>query len=226
MRKILFLIMLVIAGNSFTAPTSRSSKNTGMVSQVSESEKTEFERAIKNDVEQPINDSIKAELSKSEELKKIAYENLFNEGYNVSESLKKEMAQKFLKTLIDLSLKGLDLKIVVKKVNRISENEVEILYDTKAKNTENILSISGKEGILGERVLKRMGYSMDKMESILKNKGNDEIKRKFYNIAIEETAKIINQNIREVKDEEVLVEDIPATLKKVNGKWQVQDTDN
>lgn len=226
MRKILFLIMLVIAGNSFTAPTSRSSKNTGMVSQVSESEKTEFERAIKNDVEQPINDSIKAELSKSEELKKIAYENLFNESYNVSESLKKEMAQKFLKTLIDLSLKGLDLKIVVKKVNRISENEVEILYDTKAKNTENILSISGKEGILGERVLKRMGYSMDKMESILKNKGNDEIKRKFYNIAIEETAKIINQNIREVKDEEVLVEDIPATLKKVNGKWQVQDTDN
>ena len=226
MRKILFLIMLVIAGNSFTAPTSRSSKNTGMVSQVSESEKTEFERAIKNDVEQPINDSIKAELSKSEELKKIAYESLFNEDYNISESLKKEMAQKFLKTLIDLSLKGLDLKIVVKKVNRISENEVEILYDTKAKNTENILSISGKEGILGERVLKRMGYSMDKMESILKNKGNDEIKRKFYNIAIEETAKIINQNIREVKDEEVLVEDIPATLKKVNGKWQVQDTDN
>ena len=68
MRKILFLIMLVIAGNSFTAPTSRSSKNTGMVSQVSESEKREFERAIKNDVEQPINDSIKAELSKSEEL--------------------------------------------------------------------------------------------------------------------------------------------------------------
>ena len=170
MRKILFLIMLVIAGNSFTAPTSRSSKNTGMVSQVSESEKREFERAIKNDVEQPINDSIKAELSKSEELKKIAYESLFNEDYNISESLKKEMAQKFLKTLIDLSLKGLDLKIVVKKVNRISENEVEILYDTKAKNTENILSISGKEDILGERVLKRMGYSMDKMDSILKNK--------------------------------------------------------
>jgi len=226
MRKILFLIMLVIAGNSFTAPTSRSSKNTGMVSQVSESEKREFERAIKNDVEQPINDSIKAELSKSEELKKIAYESLFNEDYNISESLKKEMAQKFLKTLIDLSLKGLDLKIVVKKVNRISENEVEILYDTKAKNTENILSISGKEDILGERVLKRMGYSMDKMESILKNKGNDEIKRKFYNITMEEMAKIINQNIHELKDEQVLVEDIPATLKKVNGKWQVQDTDN
>ncbi|BBM53640.1 hypothetical protein JMUB3935_2651 [Leptotrichia trevisanii] len=226
MRKILFLIMLVIAGNSFTAPTSRSSKNTGMVSQVSESEKREFERAIKNDVEQPINDSIKAELSKSEELKKIAYESLFNEDYNISESLKKEMAQKFLKTLIDLSLKGLDLKIVVKKVNRISENEVEILYDTKAKNTENILSISGKEDILGERVLKRMGYSMNKMESILKNKGNDEIKRKFYNITMEEMAKIINQNIHELKDEQVLVEDIPATLKKVNGKWQVQDTDN
>ena len=226
MRKILFLIMLVIAGNSFTAPTSRSSKNTGMVSQVSESEKREFERAIKNDVEQPINDSIKAELSKSEELKKIAYESLFNEDYNISESLKKEMAQKFLKTLIDLSLKGLDLKIVVKKVDRISENEVEILYDTKAKNTENILSISGKEGILAERVLKRMGYSMDKMESILKNKGNDEIKRKFYNITMEEMAKIIDQNIHELKDEQVLVEDIPATLKKVNGKWQVQDTDN
>jgi hypothetical protein len=222
----LFLIMLVIAGNSFTAPTSRSSKNTGMVSQVSESEKREFERAIKNDVEQPINDSIKAELSKSEELKKIAYESLFDEDYNISESLKKEMAQKFLKTLIDLSLKGLDLKIVVKKVNRISENEVEILYDTKAKNTENILSISGKEDILGERVLKRMGYSMNKMESILKNKENDEIKRKFYNITMEEMAKIINQNIHELKDEQVLVEDIPATLKKVNGKWQVQDTDN
>ena len=218
--------MLVIAGNSFTAPTSRSSKNTGMVSQVSESEKREFERAIKNDVEQPINDSIKAELSKSEELKKIAYESLFDEDYNISESLKKEMAQKFLKTLIDLSLKGLDLKIVVKKVNRISENEVEILYDTKAKNTENILSISGKEDILGERVLKRMGYSMNKMESILKNKENDEIKRKFYNITMEEMAKIINQNIHELKDEQVLVEDIPATLKKVNGKWQVQDTDN
>ncbi|WP_455044957.1 hypothetical protein [Leptotrichia trevisanii] len=226
MRKMLFLIMLVIAGNSFTAPTSRSSKNTGMVSQVSESEKREFERAIKNDVEQPINDSIKAELSKSEELKKIAYESLFDEDYNISESLKKEMAQKFLKTLIDLSLKGLDLKIVVKKVNRISENEVEILYDTKAKNTENILSISGKEDILGERVLKRMGYSMNKMESILKNKENDEIKRKFYNITMEEMAKIINQNIHELKDEQVLVEDIPATLKKVNGKWQVQDTDN
>ena len=67
---------------------------------------------------------------------------------------------------------------------------------------------------------------MNKMESILKNKGNDEIKRKFYNITMEEMAKIINQNIHELKDEQVLVEDIPATLKKVNGKWQVQDTDN
>ena len=88
------------------------------------------------------------------------------------------------------------------------------------------MSIGGKEDILGERVFKRMGYSMNKMESILKNKGNDELKKKYYYVMLDEMVNFVNEEIKKTKEEEIWIDDMSVTVKKINGKWQVQDTNN
>ena len=38
---------------------------------------------------------------------------------------------------------------------------------------------------------------------------------------LEEVVNFLNEEIRKTKEEENMVENIPVTVKKVNGKWQV-----
>ena len=61
-----------------------------------------------------------------------------------------------------------------------------------------------------------------KIEKIMKSKGNEELKKKFYYTLLDEMITLLNKEIKEIKEEESLLEDISVTLKKVNGRWQVE----
>ena len=64
--------------------------------------------------------------------------------------------------------------------------------------------------------------SVSELEQIMKNKGNEPIKRNYYSIAITKRIKMFEAEVKKITEEEILVENAPATLKKINGKWQVE----
>ena len=75
--------------------------------------------------------------------------------------------------------------------------------------------------------MKKIGYnSKDELERILKKKGNEEIKKKFYNALIEEIINTIDKNLENIKSGETIVENISNKIKKVNGKWEIEDLEN
>lgn len=57
----------------------------------------------------------------------------------------------------------------------------------------------------------------------MRKKGNEPIKRNYYNIAIQERINMFEQEAKKVTEEEVIVQDLPAILKKVNGKWKAEN---
>ena len=63
--------------------------------------------------------------------------------------------------------------------------------------------------------------SVSELEQIMKNKGNEPTKRNYYSIAITKRIKMFEEEVKKITEEEILVENAPATLKKINGKWQV-----
>ena len=68
--------------------------------------------------------------------------------------------------------------------------------------------------------------SIDEAEKIMKNKGNDELKKKYYYVMLDEMVNFVNEEIKKTKEEEIWIDDMSVTVKKINGKWQVQDTNN
>ena len=55
----------------------------------------------------------------------------------------------------------------------------------------------------------------------MKRRGNEPAKRNFYNVAVEELVSRFAEEIKNVTDEDVILDDLPATLQRVNGKWKV-----
>ena len=56
MKKVLFALMLVVIGNTFTAPKAQKSKNMEITaSKISESEKKEIENAIQKEIQPLVN---------------------------------------------------------------------------------------------------------------------------------------------------------------------------
>lgn len=56
----------------------------------------------------------------------------------------------------------------------------------------------------------------------MKRRGNELAKRNFYNVAVEElVVSRFAEEIKNVTDEDVILDDLPATLQRVNGKWKV-----
>ena len=67
---------------------------------------------------------------------------------------------------------------------------------------------------------------MDEFEKVMKNKGNEDKKRNFYNVALEETINLLNENLSEIKEENVFLSNVPVNLIKVNGKWEIENLEN
>jgi len=226
MKKLLFVLMLAVMGNVLAAPKSQKTKSarTTATSRISESERNEIENAVQIGM-QPFVDMVtsamKTEMNK--EASKFSTDSLFEKDYVLSNSLKKEIGKKFTDEMLKFVFSAVKPKVVVKKINYISPNQVEVDYDIKIKNIDKVWDMVDFDEKLEKEFLAKVGAkNMEETEKIMKSKGNEELKKKFYYTLLDEMITILNKEIKETKEEESLLEDISVTLKKVNGRWQVE----
>ncbi|WP_374124486.1 hypothetical protein [Leptotrichia hongkongensis] len=226
MKKLLFVLMLAVMGNVLAASKSQKTKSarTTATSRISESERNEIENAVQIGM-QPFVDMVtsamKAEMNK--EASKFSTDSLFEKDYVLSNSLKKEIGKKFTDEMLKFVFSAVKPKVVVKKINYISPNQVEVDYDIKIKNIDKVWDMVDFDEKLEKEFLAKVGAkNMEETEKIMKSKGNEELKKKFYYTLLDEMITLLNKEIKETKEEESLLEDISVTLKKVNGRWQVE----
>ena len=226
MKKLLFVLMLAVMGNVLAAPKSQNTKSTRTTAagRISESERNEIENAVQIGM-QPFVDMVtsamKAEMNKG--VSKFPIDSLFEKDYVLSNSLKKEIGKKFTDEMLKLVFSAVKPKVVVKKINYVSQNQVEVDYDIKIKNIDKVWDMVDFDEKLEKKFLAKVGAkNMEETEKIMKSKGNEELKKKFYYTLLDEMITLLNKEIKETKEEESLLEDISVTLKKVNGRWQVE----
>lgn len=228
MKKLLFVLMLAVMGNTFAAPRSQKAKSTRAVtaSRISESDRKEIENVIQRDMAPIFNKLLSIGINDyKKEIEKDA--SLFEKGFVISEPLKKEILKKYSDEIVKFILKSFDLKIKINQISYISENKVNATLDFTSRNLDKVLDIGGKDDILYERSFKRLGYKfVDEFEKVMKNKGNEDKKRNFYNVALEETINLLNENLSEIKEENVFLSNVPVNLIKVNGKWEIENLEN
>ena len=228
MKKLLFVLMLAVMGNTFAAPRSQKAKSTRAVttSRISESDRKEIENVIQRDMAPIFNKLLSIGINDyKKEIEKDA--SLFEKGFVISEPLKKEILKKYSDEIVKFILKSFDLKIKINQISYISENKVNVTLDFTSRNLDKVLDIGGKDDILYERGFKRLGYKfVDEFEKVMKNKGNEDKKRNFYNVALEEIINLLNENLSEIKEENVFLSNVPVNLIKVNGKWEIENLEN
>ena len=225
MKKVLFVLMLVIMGNTFTATVSRNVKT---AARVSENERKEMENAIQKGIQPFVHFVMNAGISEArKQLSEEAFDKLFGKDYVVSSSLKNEITEKYIDEIVKFTLKGVQPRVVIKKIDYVSQNEVQVNYDIKIKNLEKFWDILELDDGTERKIIKKMGIkNEDEIERVMKNKGNDELKRKYYYIFLEEMVNFINEKAKGFKEEETLLENMSVTVKKVNNKWKIENLEN
>ena len=225
MKKVLFVLMLVIMGNTFTATVSRNVKTTA---RVSENERKEMENAIQKEIQPFVHFVMNAGISEArKQLSEEAFDKLFGKNYVISNSLKNEITEKYIDEIVKFTLKGVQPRVVIKKIDYVSQNEVQVNYDIKIKNLEKFWDILELDDETERKIIKKMGIkNEDEIERVMKSKGNDELKRKYYYIFLEEMVNFINEKAKGFKEEETLLEDMSVTVKKVNNKWKIENLEN
>ena len=225
MKKVLFVLMLVIMGNTFTATVSRNLKT---AARVSENERKEMENAIQKEIQPFVHFVMNAGISEArKQLSEEAFDKLFGKDYVISNSLKNEIIEKYIDEIVKFTLKGVQPRVVIKKIDYVSQNEVQVNYDIKIKNLEKFWDILELDDGTERKIIKKMGIkNEDEIERVMKNKGNDELKRKYYYIFLEEMVNFINEKAKGFKEEETLLEDMSVTVKKVNNKWKIENLEN
>ena len=73
------------------------------------------------------------------------------------------------------------------------------------------------------RILERAKMTESELEAIMKERGNEPAKRNYYNVAIEERINMYEKEAKKVTDEEVILQDLPALMVKVDGKWESEN---
>lgn len=225
MKKVLFVLMLVIMGNTFTATVSRNLKT---AARVSENERKEMENAIQKEIQPFVHFVMNAGISEArKQLSEEAFDKLFGKDYVISNSLKNEITEKYIDEIVKFTLKGVEPRVVIKKIDYVSQNEVQVNYDIKIKNLEKFWDILELDDGTERKIIKKMGIKNEnEIERVMKSKGNDELKRKYYYIFLEEMVNFINEKAKGFKEEETLLEDMSVTVKKVNNKWKIENLEN
>ena len=217
MKKILFLIMLVVLGNSFAAP-SKNSKIGSVSNEITANEKKEVERVLQKELQSIMNEIVGAELS---EIAKIIGNQIFDKESNISASAKNRIIQKFSKEYISMALNNIDTKIDIKQFKNLPNNKVQVFYDIKIKDISKISLESKKE--MEEKVLKNLGYkSQDEIKKILMSSSNE----KIYENILQESLKIVGEKMKNIKAEAFLVKDAATTFVKRNGVWKIEGLNN
>ena len=225
MKKVLFVLMLVIMGNTFTATVSRNVKT---AARVSENERKEMENAIQKEIQPFVHFVMNAGISEArKQLSEEAFDKLFGKDYVISNSLKNEITEKYIDEIVKFTLKGVQPRVVIKKIDYVSQNEVQVNYDIKIKNLEKFWDILELDDGTERKIIKKMGIkNEDEIERVMKSKGNNELKRKYYYIFLEEMVNFINEKAKGFKEEETLLENMSVTVKKVNNKWKIENLEN
>ena len=225
MKKVLFALMLVIMGNTFTTTVSRNLKT---AARVSENERKEMENAIQKEIQPFVHFVMNAGISEArKQLSEEAFDKLFGKDYVISNSLKNEITEKYIDEIVKFTLKGVEPRVVIKKIDYVSQNEVQVNYDIKIKNLEKFWDILELDDGTERKIIKKMGIkNEDEIERVMKSKGNNELKRKYYYIFLEEMVNFINEKAKGFKEEETLLEDMSVTVKKVNNKWKIENLEN
>lgn len=229
MKKILFVLTLALMGNMLAAPKSQKTKNTRITtSRISENDRKEIENTVEMAMQPFINivkNTVETEINKQSS--KIPIDSLFPKDYVMSSALKKEIGKKYTDEIIKVVINGMKPKIAVKKINYVSQNEVQVNYEMKVKNLDKVWDLLDFDEQMEKQFLTKIGVkSIDEAEKIMKNKGNDELKKKYYYVMLDEMVNFVNEEIKKTKEEEIWIDDMSVTVKKINGKWKVQDTNN
>ena len=212
-------------GNTFTATVSRNVKT---AARVSENERKEMENAIQKEIQPFVHFVMNAGISEArKQLSEEAFDKLFGKDYVISNSLKNEITEKYIDEIVKFTLKGVEPRVVIKKIDYVSQNEVQVNYDIKIKNLEKFWDILELDDGTERKIIKKMGIkNEDEIERVMKSKGNDELKRKYYYIFLEEMVNFINEKAKGFKEEETLLENMSVTIKKVNNKWKIENLEN
>ena len=155
-------------------------------------------------------------------LEKEAYNRLFKD-YVISNSLKREIVEKYVREISRITANETRLKFDIKQINYISDEEAEAIYDIRSKSLRTVSDMLDLDEETERKILEKSKINRDEFEEIMRKKGNEPIKRNYYNIAIQERINMFEQEAKKVTEEEVIVQDLPAILKKVNGKWKAEN---
>jgi len=210
MKKLLFLIMMIIVGNTFTAGT----QNEDMA--IKRSLQSRLNSFFFTIVNEGIRDNEK-------NLEKEAYNKLFKKDYVISNFLKREIVEEYTRQISRIIADETKLKFDVKQIDYLSENEAEVIYDIKSKNLKNVPDMLDIDAETERRILEKVKISEDDFEEIMKKKGNESIKRKYYNAAIQERINMFEKEAKKVTEEEVILQNLQALMVKVNGKWKSEN---
>lgn len=209
MKKILFLIMMVMAGNIFAV------NNTTEDRAIQKMLRSRLQSYFFTIVNEGIRDNEK-------KLEKEAYNRLFKD-YVISNSLKREIVEKYVREISRITANETRLKFDIKQINYISDEEAEAIYDIRSKSLRTVSDMLDLDEETERKILEKSKISRDEFEEIMRKKGNEPIKRNYYNIAIQERINMFEQEAKKVTEEEIIIQDLPAILKKVNGKWQAEN---
>ena len=209
MKKILFLIMMVMAGNIFAV------NNTAEDRAIQKMLRSRLQSYFFTIVNEGIRDNEK-------KLEKEAYNRLFKD-YVISNSLKREIVEKYVREISRITANETRLKFDIKQINYISDEEAEAIYDIRSKSLRTVSDMLDLDEETERKILEKSKISRDEFEEIMRKKGNEPIKRNYYSIAIQERINMFEQEAKKVTEEEVIVQDLPAILKKVNGKWKAEN---
>jgi len=210
MKKLLFLIMMIIVGNTFTAGT----QNEDMA--IKRSLQSRLNSFFFTIVNEGIRDNEK-------NLEKEAYNKLFKKDYVIGNFLKREIVEEYTRQISRIIADETKLKFDVKQIDYLSENEAEVIYDIKSKNLKNVPDMLDIDAETERRILEKVKISEDDFEEIMKKKGNESIKRKYYNAAIQERINMFEKEAKKVTEEEVILQNLQALMVKVNGKWKSEN---
>ena len=210
MKKLLFLIMMIIVGNTFTAGT----QNEDMA--IKRSLQSRLNSFFFTIVNEGIRDNEK-------NLEKEAYNKLFKKDYVISNFLKREIVEEYTRQISRIIADETKLKFDVKQIDYLSENEAEVIYDIKSKSLKNVPDMLDIDAETERRILEKVKISEDDFEEIMKKKGNESIKRKYYNAAIQERINMFEKEAKKVTEEEVILQNLQALMVKVNGKWKSEN---
>ena len=220
MKKILFLIMVAVMGNTFAA-NSRVQQN--VPARTVEEENMEIKKALISRLQSFFFTIVNAGIQDNErKLEKEAYNKLFKKDYIISNALKHEIVDKYVRSISRITARETPLRFDVKQIDHLSDDEVEVVYDIKAKNLKDVPDMLDIDDETEKQIMEKAKIgSVSELEELMKTKGNEPLKRNYYSIAITKRIKMFEAEAKKIKEEEILIENVPATLKKVNGKWEV-----